>query len=231
MTPPASAVTEQQKQDVCRRSKSRRRVFADRRRSMRAQVRLDGPASAHSVGARHAAGVTVAVPVQCVIHTVPRQSTLAIEHDDGENDEPVLDLAERERDAAGRQQRPDQRRAELVEEQLERRRAGCFGKAVGAEALKARVRIGGREPSGPACSSATTSSAGVACQVRSLMPRTLGSGCRGFIRARPVPRSVETRNRFRGCRRWRARRPRIPSTVSSSQAIPEAGPWPRSSSA
>ena len=87
-----------------------------------------------------------------------REPDQRVEDHDGQHDEPVLDLAERERQAAGREQRPHQRRAHLIEQQARGRRAGRLGQPVGPEARQARLaRPRCVSPSGPASSAATTS--------------------------------------------------------------------------
>ena len=74
-----------------------------------------------------------------------REPDQRVEDHDREHDEPVLDLAERERQAAGGEQRPHQRRAHLIEQEPRGRRAGRFRQPVGPEARQALLRLRGAQ--------------------------------------------------------------------------------------
>jgi hypothetical protein len=77
-----------------------------------------------------------------------RESDQGVEHDDGEDDHAVLQFSQRQGEPAGGQQRPDQRRAHLIDQELEGRGSGGLRQAVRAEARQAHARVGFRQALG-----------------------------------------------------------------------------------
>ncbi len=93
-----------------------------------------------------------------------READQRVEDDHRQDDQPVLDLAERERRRGRREQRPRQRRAALVEQEAGRGRPARLRQLVEAEALEPYARVRGAQPTGLGGERQRSSSSGVACQ-------------------------------------------------------------------
>lgn len=129
-----------------------------------------------------------------------READERVQDHDRQHDQAVVELAERERQSTRGQQRPDQRRAELVDEQPRGDGPPAWGSALGPKRRSRASASAALRPSGALSSSSSTSFAGVAWHARSLTPRTVRATLPPAIRPCPAHGSVEARISLRETR-------------------------------